>query len=249
MMNNNLGRITTYEPSMAKKAAEMFNAFNELWPGGFGGGVPYTEERVHDWLDKTSAIADLIAINEEDELCGYCGLYPHWRDKNAAYISILGVTPNAKGKKFGKRLLLKSLELAKENGITRVDLHTWSGNMDAMPLYKKVGLFWVPETSVYMQDFIPGILKQEIAQDWFDKHPDWYGNFIRTLDQTPDKQVVDGMELYNYEFKVDEDLLIAEIDRFGWGFTGFNRILDGKRLSVKTKVTSHEIYTGIQNDF
>jgi GNAT superfamily N-acetyltransferase len=234
---------------MAKKAAEMFNAFNELWPGGFGGGVPYTEERVHDWLDKTSAIADLIAINEEDELCGYCGLYPHWRDKNAAYISILGVTPKAKGKKFGKRLLLKSLEIAKENGITRVDLHTWSGNMEAMPLYKKVGLFWVPDTSVYMQDFIPGILQQEIAQEWFNKHPDWYGNFKRTLDQSPDKQVFEGMELYNYEFQVDEDLLIAEIDRFGWGFTGFNRILDGKRLSVKTKVASHEIYTGIQNDF
>ncbi|NHJ46442.1 MAG: GNAT family N-acetyltransferase [Asgard group archaeon] len=248
-MSNNLGRITNYEPFMAKEAAEMFNAFNELWPGGFGGGVPYTEERVHDWLDKTSAIADLIAINDKDELCGYCGLYPHWRDKDAAYISILGVTPKAKGKKFGKRLLLKALEIAKENSINRVDLNTWSGNMEAVPLYKKVGLYWVPETSVYMQDFIPGILQEKIANEWFEKHPDWYGNFIRSLDQTPDKFVDDGMELYSYKFQVDDDILIVNVDRFGWGFTGFDRTLDGKRLSVNAKVKTHEIFTGIQNEY
>ncbi|NHJ04874.1 MAG: GNAT family N-acetyltransferase, partial [Candidatus Heimdallarchaeota archaeon] len=165
MSKDNSGRIVTYSPPLASKVAEMFNDFNELWPGGFSGGVPYTEERVHDWLDKTSAIADLIAVDQEDNLVGYCGLYPHWRDKAAAYISILGVTPKAKGKKFGKRLLLKALEIAGEKGISRVDLHTWGGNLDAVPLYKKIGLFWVPDTSVYMQDFIPGILKSNIAKD------------------------------------------------------------------------------------
>jgi hypothetical protein len=37
------GKIVIYEPNMAKDVAEMFNAFNELWTGGFTGGVPYTE--------------------------------------------------------------------------------------------------------------------------------------------------------------------------------------------------------------
>ena len=103
IMAKNTGKIVEYEPSMAQDAADMFNAFSELWPGGFGGGVPYTEERVSEWLDKTSSLADLIAIDENGELSGYCGLYPHWRDKNAAYINILGVTPKAQGRKFGKR--------------------------------------------------------------------------------------------------------------------------------------------------
>lgn len=246
-MIENKDKIVTYDPNMASRAAEMFNLFNELWPGGFGGGVPFTEQRVRDMLDKTSAIADLIAVDEEDELVGYCGIYPHWRDKNAAYISILGVTPKAKGKKFGKRLLLKSLEVAKEHGIHRVDLHTWSGNLDAVPLYKKVGLFWVPETSVYMQDFIPGLLQTPIAKDYFEKHPDWYGNFSRELLQTQDKQIVDGMELYSYKFESEKDSFVAEVDRFGWYFCGFERVLAGKKITVKTRLASQEIFIGIPN--
>ncbi len=246
-MTNNMGKIITYNPSMARQAADMFNLFNELWPGGFGGGTPYTEQRVHDWLDKTSAIADLIAVDEDDELVGYCGLYPHWRDEKAAYISILGVTPKAKGKKFGKRLLLKSLEVAEKNGINRVDLHTWSGNLDAVPLYKKVGLFWVPETSVYMQDFIPGLLQTPIARGYFEKHPDWYSHFKRELIQTQDRQNIDGMELYSYKFETENDSFIAEVDRFGWNFCGFERILNDKKLIAKTRLASHEIFIGIPN--
>ena len=247
MMNDNLGEITIYNPSMAKKAAEMFNAFNELWPGGFGGGVPYTEDRVHDWLDKTSALADLIAVDSDGELAGYCGLYPHWRDKNAAYISILGVIPKVKGKKFGKRLLLKALEIAKENGITRVDLHTWSGNLEAVPLYKKIGLFWVPDTSVYMQDFIPGLLQIPLAKEWFNKHPDWYGNFKRELAQSQDKEIIDNMEIFKYHFEEDNDSLTAEVDCFGWDFCGFERVLENKKINLKSRVKSHEIFIGIPN--
>ncbi|MFW9922290.1 MAG: GNAT family N-acetyltransferase, partial [Candidatus Thorarchaeota archaeon] len=246
-MSDNEVKITIYDPSMAEKAAEMFNAFNELWPGGFGGGVPYTESRVHDWLDKTSALADLIAIDSDGVLAGYCGVYPHWRDKKAAYISILGVTPKVKGKKIGKKLLLKALEVAKEKGITRVDLHTWSGNLDAVPLYKKIGLFWVPGTTVYMQDFIPGLLQNPLAKEWFDKHPDWYSNFQRKLIQAPDEEIIDNMEIYQYHFEKDNDILLAEVDRYGWEFCALERILDGKKFALKTRVNSHKIHIGIPN--
>ena len=66
MTEENWVKITVYDPSMAAKAAELFNAFNEMWPGGFGGGSPYDEQRVRDWLDETSAIADLVASAEVD---------------------------------------------------------------------------------------------------------------------------------------------------------------------------------------
>ncbi len=246
-MTDKISTIKIYEPSMAKAAAEMFNSFKELWPGGFGGSIPYTEQRVKDWLDKTSAYADLFAVDEEGTLAGYCGLYPHWRDKEAAYISILGVTPKAKGKKFGKRLLLKALEIALANGLTRVDLNTWSGNLEAVPLYKKIGLFWVPDTEVYMQDFIPGILQLPLAKDYFEKHPDWYGSFKRELTQVPDEQTVENMEIYSYVFENGEDRLEAEVDRYGWGFCSFERVLDGKKISIKTRMKSHKIFIGIPN--
>ncbi|MHA1743509.1 MAG: GNAT family N-acetyltransferase [Candidatus Heimdallarchaeota archaeon] len=249
MTSQQKGKIILYDPSLAEKAAVMFNEFNKLWPGGFGGGVPYTAERVHDWLDKTSAIADLLAVDEDGELCGYCGLYPHWRDEKAAYISILGVIPKVKGQRFGKRLLLKALEIAEEKGITRVDLHTWSGNLDAVPLYKKVGLFWVPETAVYMQDYIPGIKQNPIAKEWFSKHPDWYANFDRELNQEPDKMVIDNMELFIYRFKEESDLLEVEIDRFGWGISGIFSKLGEQSIKIKTRLKNHNLFIGIPNEF
>ena len=242
-----VGRIAIYEPSMAVKCAEMFNAFNEIWPGGFTGGIPYDEQRTREFLDKTSAHADLIALDENDDPVGYCGLYPHWRDKNAAYISILGVHPRVQGKKFGKRLLLKALEVAKEKGLFRVDLYTWPGNMEAVPLYKKIGLFWVPDTSVYMQDFIPGILQNTLAEEWFEKHPNWYGNFKRELKQTQDKETVEGMDVYQYNFEEEDDKLSVHIDRYGWGISSIVRKLDGKEISIKSKLKSHHILMGIEN--
>ncbi len=246
-MTKEKGTIKKYNPSMAKEVAEMFNTFHELWPGGFGGGTPYDEQRVRDWLDNSTAIADLIALDAEGTPVGYCGLYPHWKESNVAYINIIGVTPSVLGKKFGKRLLLKALEVAKEKGIYRVDLHTWSGNMKAVPLYKKVGLFWVPDTSVYMQDYIPGLLNISFARKWFDKHPDWYGCFERELKQQPDADKVDNMQIYQYKFTREDDLLIAEVDRYGFGFCGFSRKLDGKTVLARTKLEDHHIHIGIEN--
>ncbi|HUT21132.1 MAG TPA: GNAT family N-acetyltransferase, partial [Anaerolineae bacterium] len=241
------GQITVYDPAMAVQVAEMFNAFNELWPGGFGGRVPYDEQRVRDWLDETSALADLIALDADGNPVGYCGLYPHWRDKHAAYVSVLGVVPRVKGQKYGKRMLLRAIEIAGERGISRVDLHTWSGNLNAMPLYKKVGMFWVPETNVYMQDYVPGLLRMSLASEWFERHPDWYACFRRELEQAPDKHVIDGMELYRYTFEANGDRLVAEVDRYGWGFCGIERVLGGQRIAVRTRLQSHEIQIGIPN--
>ena len=247
MTGTNWGKITVYRPSMAAQAAEMFNAFNEIWPGGFRGGIPYDEQHVRDWLDNTSAIADLIAVDPEGNPVGYCGLYPHYRDAHAAYISILGVHPKVLGKKFGKRLLLKAIEIATEKGIQRMDLNTWSGNLKAMPLYKKVGLFWVPDTSVYMQNYLPGLFQIPLAKEWFSIHHDWYTTFKRELHQAPDKYTVDGMEVYTYTFEAGDDRLSAHVDRYGWGFSSIESVLRGKRIAMKTNLRSHDIFIGVPN--
>ena len=65
-MSEQWGQITVYDPSMAAQVAQMFNDFDELWPGGFTGGIPYDEQRVHDWLDDTSAVADLAEYERRE---------------------------------------------------------------------------------------------------------------------------------------------------------------------------------------
>jgi len=247
-MSQESGQITVYDPSMAAQVAQMFNDFDELWPGGFTGGIPFDEQRVRDWLDDTSAIADLIAVDSDGAPVGFCGLYPHWRDEHAAYINVLGVVPRVKGQKYGKRLLLKAIETAIQQGIQRVDLHTWSGNLNAVPLYKKIGMMWMPETSVYMQDYVPALAQSALGRPWFARHPDWYANLTRELAQAPDKQDDQGFELYIYTFEAGEDRLVGEVDRYGWGLCGIERTLDGETIAVKTRLREHDVLVGMPNE-
>ncbi|MFW5953296.1 MAG: GNAT family N-acetyltransferase [Candidatus Natronoplasma sp.] len=248
-VNNTGGKIVEYEPSMAKDVTEMFNKFKESWPGGFGGGIPFDEERVSDWFDESSSIADLIAVDEDGIPVGICELTPHWREKNAAYVGLLGVIQRAKGKKFGKRLLLRSIEKAIQESIERVELHTWSGNINAMPLYKKVGMFWVPDTSVYMQDYIPLLHQNELTKEWLDVHEDWYQHQQREIKQEPDEMTVQDMKIYRYRFEAEDDRMEVDIDRYGWGITGISRKIGDEEFTIKARVDSHEIFVGVENRY
>lgn len=243
------GEIVEYEPSMAKGVADMLNKFKESWPGGFGGGVPFTEETVEDWMDESSSIVDYVALDEEGVPVGFCNLEPHWREEHAAYIGLLGVIQRVKGQKYGKRLLLKCVEKASEEGIERVDLHTWSGNLRAVPLYKKVGMLWVPDTTVYMQDYIPLLHQNDLTKEWLETHPDWYEAQQRELKQEPDDMTVGGMKIYRYRFGEGDDWMEVDIDRYGWGITGICRKLGHEEISVKAEVRSHDIHIGIKNSY
>jgi len=111
--------IQDYNESMAEDVAAMWNTWDELWPGGFTQGVPYTAERVQKQFGKSDALAILIAIDTGTKKpLGSCTLYAHWRDAEAAYVGTLGVSPEALGKKVGKRLLLESIQCASEKGYT-----------------------------------------------------------------------------------------------------------------------------------
>ncbi|MHA1556750.1 MAG: COG1470 family protein, partial [Candidatus Heimdallarchaeota archaeon] len=73
-----------------------------------------------------------------------------------------------------------------------------------MPLYKKTGYFWAPESSVYMENYLPGIFRRKLFQSYIEKFS-WYETFKRALDLAPDVELIDGMSVYNYYFEADED--------------------------------------------
>ena len=220
-------RIEQYSSNLAAGIAEMFNSWDDLWPGGFTSGVPYDEERVRKTYDKIRALAILIAIDSESSKpVGFCSLMQHWRDEDAVYIGLLGVSPEALSKKVGKRLLLKAMKIAIEKGYQRVDLHTWAGNLRAVPLYKKIGLMWNPEADgVHLEGFIPEILKHPLAAPFWKDVEDisaWYEFQQRELEQAPDDIIDQGMHIYNYKFENQSGQLSVIIDRLSKGITSID---------------------------
>ncbi len=246
--------VEGYRKDLAKPMAVMFNSWDELWPGGFTLGVPITPEIVDKDYGSQRAIAQLIALDRTtNETVGYCSLLQHWRDKEAAYIGLLGVSPQALGKKVGKRLLLRSLEIATQKGFERVDLHTWAGNLRAVPLYKKMGLMWDPEgEGVHLRGYIPGILSHSLCAPFFSVHDaplGWYDFQQRDLTQAPDDMQQNGMKVYSYSFQADSDVLRVTVDRYASAISGVDYTVDGQRLKVDARVKDHLVFCGIPSEY
>lgn len=191
--------------------AAMWNASDDGWPGGWTHGIPETAERVLEEKRKADRLAILVAEGE-GQILGYCDLrQEHGRD-DVAYIPLLNVRPSHHGQGLGKALLLEALKRTIDAGFRQLTLGTWAGNLKAVPLYKKTGFFWVPETSVWMQNFIPTALTLPIARDFFAGR-DWYRTFQRELTVAPDESEWQGIKVFPYRFEQDDHLFAMWIDR------------------------------------
>ncbi|MFQ6065067.1 MAG: GNAT family N-acetyltransferase [Candidatus Bathyarchaeia archaeon] len=239
--------IIEFKKEDASKLADLFNSFDKegLWPGGFTGGVPYTAERVLDSFPVAIKHISILISTHEGKFTGICTLHPHYEDPEAAYIGVFGVHPDYLGKKHGKALILRALEIAIQKNLRRVDLDTWAGNLRAVPLYKKSGMFWLPETSVRMQDYIPGIKNFPLAKQFLDKH-DWYSTQKRRLELVPDEIKLGEMDVFLYEFSKDGDNLKVWVDRYGRSIMGIERDMDGERLSIVAKLKDHKVIAGVE---
>ncbi|MBD3404711.1 MAG: GNAT family N-acetyltransferase [Candidatus Lokiarchaeota archaeon] len=241
------GKIRDFELTMedAARVAECFNSFDDSdsWPGGFTHGNPFTAERIYESAKKSDDMRILVAY-VEDKIVGYCNVCEGFYDPESAYVGLLGVNPHYQGQGFGKALLIEAAETAARAGKRRIDLHTWGGNLKALPLYKRVGYNWMPGTRVLMEGHIPGILNFPLFKEFFNRYY-WYDAFKREIRQEPDDLVLEGIGLFKYRFEGDDgDSLTVMIDREAKGICGFELIMDSQTISAHLKPTSHTGYIG-----
>jgi GNAT superfamily N-acetyltransferase len=227
--------------------AECFNSFDDSdsWPDGFTGGRIITAERVFDAQKKSKDIRVLVAY-EDDKIVGYCNVCDSNLDHEAAYVGLLGVNPHYQGQGFGKALLIEAAESAAEAGKRRLDLHTWAGNLKALPLYKRTGYNWVPATRVLMESHIPGILGNELFQPFFEKY-DWYDSFKREIQQETDDITEHNLGVFKYHFEGDgSDSLDVTVDREAKGICAFRLTFEGKTISASVRPNTHVGYIGFR---
>jgi RimJ/RimL family protein N-acetyltransferase len=241
------GKIRDFEVTMEDSArlAACYNSFDDSdsWPGGFTHGNPYTAERIFEFKQKSEDIRTIVAY-AEDQIIGHCNVCGHYLDDEAVYVGLFGVDPAFQGQGYGKAMLIESAETAARLGKRRIDLHTWGGNLKAMPLYKRVGYNWVPNTRVLMESHIPGIINAPMFEEFFQRHY-WYDAYKREILQEMDEIVEDGFGIFKYHFEDDEDVLDVVVDREAKGISGFTMTLDGKTVSAHLKPSSHIGFIGL----
>ena len=242
------GKVREFQMNMedAARLADCFNSFDDSdsWPGGFTHGNPYTAERVLQQKQKSEELKTLVAY-DDDKIVGHCNVCPAEGDEEAAYVGLLGVRPDYQGKGFGKAMLIEATELAAHLGKRRIDLHTWPGNLKAMPLYKRVGYNWVPNTRVLMESYVPGILNCSLFKQFFEKYY-WYDVLKRDIRQEPDDIRQDGIAVYEYHFEGESgDRLDVTVDRFARGMCGFRLVLNGETLEMRITPERHVGFIGV----
>lgn len=209
--------IVPYSPGHAPGLAAMFNASDRSWPWGFGGGLAYTAERAAEFMEESGGLADLIAQSAAG-VVGLCQVSLDHRRPGTCFVRLLNVRPDCHGQGVGRQLLVRAIHLVAALGYSRLDLATWPANLKAMPLYKKTGFFWAPDTNVTMHNYLPQILNQEWAQEFFRRHC-WYRHLVRDLAIAPDDQRWQGMKAYIYRWQVPGEELEVVVEAEAGGIT------------------------------
>jgi len=170
----------------AEKLVEMWKASDNQWPGTWSGGTEITPQMVTEWHQRQKMI-DTYVFEIGDKIAAYCSFNERPEEKNVGYVALLNVAPEYQGRSLGRKLLQRCLERCSELGFHLLTLGTWSGNLKSVPLYKKTGFYWVPDTDVWMLNFVPSILNLPCTRPFFSRH-DWYKTFERALTQDEDDE-------------------------------------------------------------
>lgn len=198
-------------PEDADRLAQMWNASDDQWPGTVSDGVPITAQWVIDRHGREKN-REVMVWDAGDAIAGFCSLWDWPQEPNVTYIATLNVAPQYQKLGLGRRFLQHYVSRAVEIGSYRLDLHTWPGNLKAVPLYKKCGFFWMPGTAVHMYNFLPTILTMPAAQAFFQQH-DWYASLRRELTQAEDDETWEGVKVFTYRFEAGGERLTVWADR------------------------------------
>ncbi len=124
-----------------ERLAELFDAYRQFYqqPPDRALARQYIGQR----LESNDAII-VVAENEERMVVGFCQLYPSFCSVLAQPIYLLYdvfVDPSARRTGVARALLQDVVDLARQNGIARIDLSTARLNTAAQKLYESLG--WV----------------------------------------------------------------------------------------------------------
>lgn len=87
--------------------------------------------------EKLCALATMILVYTADEnLVGLCACYMNDYNTQTAYITHIAISPQYRGKGYGKQLLEKTIAIAQEHGFQRLNLEVLKTNLSVLALYQ-----------------------------------------------------------------------------------------------------------------
>jgi ribosomal protein S18 acetylase RimI-like enzyme len=139
--------------------AELFDAYRQFYeqaPDLF-----LAQRFIADRLNQHDSVI-FVAMHEQ-QLVGFCQLYPTFCSVAAARIAVLYdlfVATNTRKSGAGRALMLAAQEYAENNGYARLDLSTAKTNLVAQSLYESLGWARDDQFFTYTRDIVAAPNKQ-----------------------------------------------------------------------------------------
>lgn len=236
--------VRPYSAADAARLAVMWNESDDQWPGTWTNGVPMTADRVRQWLEAEMPLQGLVVEDTQDgAIVAFGSMFEELGEESTAYVALLNVHPKHQKRSLCRRMLTNMIDWSVENNYRRMTLGTWSANLKSVPLYKKTGFNWVPNTEVFMENYIPTVRLTDLGRLFFAKH-DWYTTFNRELKQIEDDvrhPATGEMKVFIYRWEADSEMIEAVIDRQAQAPTGW----ETKAFAAYASVTESEPAQGI----
>jgi len=199
--------IRKFEKKFGEKIAEHLNQSKDGWPaGGIKSGIEFDRRTIQEWLEKNDP--QIFLAMEKEKIAGMLSYFLQSEKNKTGYINLVNVHPEFQGMGVGRDLLRACLEEVFKTGLNRLDLHTWTANRKALPLYNKTGFLqktgegaFSKPAGVYMVNFLPLIMQNSLLGEFISKKG-WYGFLKGGI----------SSEGYYYRWKWEEDTLEVVID-------------------------------------
>ena len=102
----------------------------------------------------------------DGRVVGFGNGYPSLDDEGNFYIGLLVVHRDFRGRGVGRALIREFFRFVVSKGFRVLSLHTWAPNR-AMYLYERCGFVWVPDSNVYMVNFLPQLWRYSKFRELF----------------------------------------------------------------------------------
>jgi ribosomal protein S18 acetylase RimI-like enzyme len=94
---------------------------------------------LRQWLKKVLTLGVILVSSERQKLEGVIAFYCNDRERQQAFISVLGIAEAARGQGIGKKLLQEAIDIFRSKRMKSALVTTWAGNRAAISLYEMCG--------------------------------------------------------------------------------------------------------------
>ena len=101
--------------------------------------LPLSDSEIEGYLSKIDSLSIFNKYYIENNLAGFVSFYCNNEESKEAFITLVLVDESYRGMSIAQKLIIKVIDIIKEQGFLKCNLEVKADNVNAIKLYSKIG--------------------------------------------------------------------------------------------------------------